>query len=117
MRMAKKNVIVIFMLPLCLMFLLNIIEIVRFRVFSFEEPLIVLDQTFCSKDDIYCFWDGNKYTQEYISVGFTVRIEYHLNGYTPIDNDNDNTRIYPWIVDYSITKTTFLLFYIIPISF
>ena len=115
MRIAKKNVIVIFLLPLCLMFFLNIIEIIRFRVFSFEEPLIVLDQTFCSKDYIGCYENEKEYTQEYISVGFTVRIKYHLNGYTPIDNDN--TRIYPGIVDYSITKTTFLLFYIIPISF
>lgn len=116
MRIAKKNVIVILLLPLCLMFLLNIIEIIRFRVFSFEEPLIVLDQTFCSKDYIGCYENEKEYTQEYISVGFTVRIKYNLNGYTHLET-NGKPGVYPWILDYSITKTTFLLFYVIPISF
>ena len=116
MRIAKKNVIVILLLPLCLMFLLNIIEIVRFRVFSFEEPLIVLDQTFCSKDYVGCFGDDKKYTQEYISVGFTVRFEYHLN--SDFDSKNyENLPIYQEQLDYSLVKTTFLLFYIVPISF
>ena len=116
MKIIKKIALVILLLPLCLMFLLNIIEIIRFRVFSFEEPLIVLDQTFCSKDYIGCYENEKEYTQEYISVGFTVRIKYNLNGYTHLET-NGKPGVYPWILDYSITKTTFLLFYVIPISF
>ncbi len=116
MKIIKKIALVILLVPLCLVFLLNIIEIIRFRVFSFEEPLIVLDQTFCSKDYVGCFGDDKEYTQEYISVGFTVRFEYHLN--SDFDSKNyENLPIYQEQLDYSLVKTTFLLFYIIPISF
>ena len=63
-----------------------------------SKPLIVIDKIFCSKDSWVCYKDG-KYTEEYLSLGFTLKTDYYLDSKSSEDN-----LIYHW------EKTSMYLF-------
>ena len=73
-----------------------ILIIIIFSIFIIEEsvrlnkgdfkPLIVIDKIMCSKDSLVCYGDDRKYEEKYISLGFTLKLEYYLDEKSSEDN-------------------------------
>lgn len=72
---------------------------VRLKNNHYGKPLIIIDKIFCSKEDWICYGDDRRYNEEYLSLGFVLKIDYNLDEKSNSDN-----------VIYHVSKEEFLLF-------
>ena len=54
-------------------------ESIRLEHYPNSKPLIIIDKIMCSKDDWICYGDDKKYTEEYYSIGFSLKMNYYLD--------------------------------------
>ena len=101
----KKKILIILLILFIIPFLWILIEYYRFETLGYEydRPLILLDETFCSKDSIACYNENGDYIHTYHGIGFSVRLTYHLD-------DNDSHFYEKKKPNYSLTKRNFYLF-------
>ena len=98
MKKIIKCIALIIITTLILISLYIFVECIRINNKPDSKPLIVIDKIFCSKDSWVCYKDG-KYTEEYLSLGFTLKTDYYLDSKSSEDN-----LIYHW------EKTSMYLF-------
>lgn len=101
----KKKLLIILLIILIIPFLWILIEYYRFEKlgFGYDKPLIMLDETFCSKNSLGCYDENGDYIHTYYGIGFSVRLTYHL--------DDNNSNFYEQkSPNYTLTKRSFNLF-------
>lgn len=74
-------------------------ESIRLKNNPDNKPLIVIDKIFCGKDYRVCYGEDGKYTEQYWSIGFVLKIDYRLDEISSDDN-----------IIYHATEAEFLLF-------
>ncbi len=101
----KKKILVLLLIIFILPFLWILIEFIHFKVLSYDKPIIMLDEIFCSKDTTICYDENGYYTHIYYGIGFSVRLTYQLDDNSP--RYRHNKLRYP---DYTLVKREFYPF-------
>ena len=70
------EIIIISLIGLFTIFIFE--ESIRLEHYPNSKPLIIIDKIMCSKDDWICYGDDKKYTEEYYSIGFSLKMNYYL---------------------------------------
>ena len=96
-KILKILLIVIFsLIGLFIVFIVE--ESIRLKNNPYDKPLVIIDKVFCSKDDWVCYGEDETYIEKYWSLGFTLKIKYHLDEKSSDDN-----------IIYHVTEEEFLL--------
>lgn len=91
------EIIIISLIGLFTIFIFE--ESIRLEHYPNSKPLIIIDKIMCSKDDWICYGDDKKYTEEYYSIGFSLKMNYYLD-----KNSSEDNHI------YQLTGKEFMLF-------
>ena len=81
-----KRVLKIAILIIIIFSIFILEESIRINYTNSYKPLIIIDKIMCSKDSFVCYGDDRKYEEEYLSLGFTLKLEYYLDPKSSEDN-------------------------------